>query len=76
MTLKDVQEYLKLAEETILPDAIGDDIEVAFEVCSEAGKPRYVCFNVCTVYIESRLVVFSLEGSVVEIYHTKIGEQK
>ena len=72
MELKEVQQYLEAASELISPDAVGDDINVAFEVQDETGRPRYVHFNICTVYTESRLIVFSLEGPVVEIFHMPI----
>ncbi len=70
MELKKVQEHLKRAAELVLPDEVGDDIEVAFEVLDEAGRSRYICFNLCTVYTESRMVIFSLKGPVTEIYRT------
>ena len=75
MELKAVQQYLKQAAELIVPDEIGDDIEVAFEIPSDEGKPRYYCFNVCTIYPNPRLVVFSMEGPVVEVFRTAITQQ-
>ena len=72
MEINDVQKNLELAKQAIPPDALGGDIEVAFEVRDEAGRLRHVYFNLCTVYTESRVVVFSLEGPVTQIFRTPI----
>ena len=65
MKLNELKESLELAITHIPP---GEDIDVAFEICDESAYPRYVYFNICTIYPNNRLIVFSIEGNVVEIF--------
>ncbi len=44
----------------------GEKVEVAF--LPPKGDPTFVCFNICTVYTEDKLVVLSIEGEVIEIF--------
>ena len=69
MKLIEFEQYFAGAKEILGAD---EDIEVAFCVRDENGKARHICFNIVTVYIENKLISFSIEGPAVEIWQTEV----
>ncbi len=68
MKLSELKVSLEQAITAIYLEESEGDIDVAFEVSDESGHPRYIYFNMCTAYTEDRLIVFSIEGPVTEIF--------
>ena len=66
MKLSELKQHLKEIELTNI-----EDLDVAFQITQE-GKPIYVYFNTCTLYLEDKLIAFSIEGRVVQIFKKSI----